>query len=81
MIHLPFGNKARQRQLLREILPTPAQVRTLSRDEAQEVVDAATAILDGLKVLLALARQGNPDAADALRQWARVLEDVRRFGG
>jgi DNA-binding PadR family transcriptional regulator len=57
------------------------KVKTLSRDEAQEVVDAAMVILDGLKVLLALTQQGNREAADALRQWGRILDDVQRFRG
>lgn len=78
MIHLPFRARARQRQALLDSLPRPSGVKELSRTEAQEVVDAATAILDGLKVLIVLADQGDLAARSALREWRDVLKRLSR---
>ena len=57
--------------------PAPAQSKTFSREEAQELVDAALAQLDGFRILLKLAEEGNDDARDALRQWAVLLSRVQ----
>lgn len=73
MIHLPFGRRELARRALVESVTQAAPHKTLTQAEAQDVVDAATAILDGLKVLFVLADQGHPDARHALQQWRDVL--------
>ena len=79
MTHLPFGSEARRRRSLIDSLAGSASVKTLSREEAQDVVDAATSILDGLKVLFVLADQGNAEARLALQQWRDVLGRLGRL--
>lgn len=73
MIHLPGRFRGLQRQSLLDSLAGSSPTKTLSREEAQEAVDAATAILDGIKVLFVLADQGNSEARRTLRQWREVL--------
>lgn len=79
MVHLPFSRRERRGVALLDSLAGAAPTKQLSREEAQEVVDAATAILDGLKVLLVLADQGNSEARFALKQWRDVLGKLARL--
>lgn len=79
MIHLPFGPRDRKGQGLVDSPAASAPTKQLTREEAQDVVDAATAILDGLKVLFVLADGGNSEARLALRQWREVLGRLRRL--
>lgn len=80
MIHLPFGVRDSRKQALLDSLKSgPGSTKQLSREEAQEVVDAATAILDGLKVLFVLADQGSAEARYALKQWRDVLGRLARL--
>lgn len=79
MSHLPERFRGRQGQNLIDSLTNSAPTKQLSREEAQEVVDAATAILDGLKVLFVLADQGNSEARFALKQWRDVLGKLARL--
>lgn len=73
MIHLPDRLRGLKQKSLIDSLVGSSPTKTLSREEAQAAVDAATAILDGIKVLFVLAEQGNSEARRTLRQWREVL--------
>ena len=57
--------------------PAAAPEKTFSREEAQELVDAALAQLDGFAILVHLAGEGRQDARAALRRWRELLAQVQ----
>lgn len=79
MIHLPNGLRRQRQQSLLDSLKGSGSTKQLSREEAQAAVDATAAALDGLKVLLVLADQGDSAARFALRQWRDVLGELARL--